>query len=431
MWINPVIENNQDYESYHGYAATDLYKIDPRFGDNELYKSLVKDCHSKQIKVIWDVVYNHWGNKNWLFQNLPDSNWVHWFKDFTRTNYRAEVLLDPYASDSDKNRMTNAWFDKHMPDLNQQDEHLAKYLIQNSIWWIEYAGIDAFRIDTYAYPDQQFMKHLNESIRKEYPDFVLFGETWVQGTPVQAWYTENCYLKKNYSSSLQGVTDFQLYYAITKGLNEKTGWEEGFSRIELTLSHDILYGDPTHLVTFLDNHDLSRYYSVIGEDFNKYKMGIALMYTLRGIPSIYYGTEILMKNFADPDAKVREDFVGGWKDDTMNKFNSSGRNAQENAAFEFCSALGNWRRMNKWIATAKLKQFVPEHNTYVYFRYDDSHMLMCIYNDSENEKEVEMGRYAECLKNKSSATNILTQQKELLNQNIKIPAKGFKLLMLE
>jgi neopullulanase len=431
LWINPLLENDQPYESYHGYAATDLYKIDPRFGTNELYKTLVEKCHERGIKMIWDVVYNHWGNENDLFVDLPDSSWVHWFPEFTRTSYRAEVLMDPYASETDKKIMTDAWFDKHMPDLNQQNPDLAKFLIQNSIWWIEYAGIDAFRIDTYAYPDQHFMKKLNESIRKEYPEFVLFGETWVQGTPVQGWFTEQVCFNKAYSSSLQGVTDFQLYYAITKGLTENFGWEEGFRRIELTLAQDVIYNNPNMLVTFLDNHDLSRYYSMMNENMENYKMGIALLYTLRGIPSIYYGTEILMKNYADPDAKVREDFPGGWPGDEVNKFVVAGRNEKEKEAFELCKKLGQWRKANPWIGKADLKQFVPNDDTYVYFRMYDQKMLMCVFNGNNEQKILDTRRFTECIKDASIGRDIISGMKINIGNSLTIGPNSFLLIELE
>jgi len=331
---------------------------------------------------------------------------------------------------ADKTLMSDGWFDKHMPDLNQQDPHLAKYLIQNSIWWIEYAGVDAYRIDTYAYPDQEFMKQLNEAVRKEYPNFVLFGETWVQGSAVQAFFTEDNGLNKSFSSQLQSVTDFQLYYAITKGLNEPFGWEESFRRIQMTLTHDILYKDPYRLVTFLDNHDLSRFYSVIGEDDAKFKMGIALLYTLRGIPCIYYGTEILMKNFCDPDSKVREDFPGGWQGDTSNKFTASGRTEKENEIFNFVKTIGQWRKANEWFGLSKLTQFVPEENTYVYFRYDDNHTLMCIYNGNEKEMSINLDRFSECIKDKRNAQDIITGEKFILEHSIKMPAKSVKLIEL-
>jgi glycosidase len=314
-----------------------------------------------------------------------------------------------------------------MPDLNQQSPTLARYLIQNSLWWIEYAGIDAFRIDTYAYPDQEFMAQLNTAIRREYPDFTLFGETWVQGSNVQSWFTENSPVSASLNSHLHGVTDFQLYYAITKGLNENFGWEEGFRRIELTLGHDHLYYKPNQNVTFLDNHDLSRIYSVLGEDFRKWKMAVALMYTLRGIPSIYYGTEILMKNFSDPDAKVREDFPGGWANDKTNKFLPSGRSKEENEAFEYIKTLGNWRKQNPWLGSAKLTQFVPENNTYVYFRTDGERVLMAIYNGNTTATSLELKRFSECLQGRSVGKDILTNQRIHLEDKIELAPQTFYL----
>ena len=430
LWLNPVIENDQPEESYHGYAATNLYKVDARLGSNEMYKRLTDSCHARDIKVVWDVVYNHWGNRHWMFRDIPDSNWFHWYPEFTRTTYRAEVLMDPYASNYDKSLMSNAWFDKHMPDLNQQDPWLARYLIENSLWWIEYAGIDAFRIDTYAYPDQQFMVNLDEAIRREYPDFFLFGETWVQGSPIQAWFVENSPTTKTFNSALHSVTDFQLYFAITKGLNEPFGWEEGLRRIELTLAHDILYRDPSKLITFLDNHDLSRFYSMVGEDSAKFTMGLAMLYTLRGIPCIYYGTEIGMKNFSNPDALVREDFPGGWPGDQRNAFQPEGRNLREKSFFQLCATLGKYREEHAWFGTSQLLQFVPENNTYVYFRYDDQHRVMCLYNLNESPAKIDLLRFAEKLQGANVATDILRGTTVELTESLVVPAKSFLLLEL-
>ena len=428
LWLNPVIENDQPEESYHGYAATNLYKVDARLGSNEMFKRLTDSCHARDIKVVWDVVYNHWGNRHWMFRDIPDSNWFHWYPEFTRTTYRAEVLMDPYASNYDKSLMSNAWFDKHMPDLNQQDPWLARYLIENSLWWIEYAGIDAFRIDTYAYPDQQFMVNLDEAIRREYPDFFLFGETWVQGSPIQAWFVENSPTTKTFNSALHSVTDFQLYFAITKGLNEPFGWEEGLRRIELTLAHDILYRDPSKLITFLDNHDLSRFYSMVGEDSAKFTMGLAMLYTLRGIPCIYYGTEIGMKNFSNPDALVREDFPGGWPGDQRNAFQPEGRNLREKSFFQLCATLGKYREEHAWFGTSQLLQFVPENNTYVYFRYDDQHRVMCLYNLNESPAKIDLLRFAEKLQGANVATDILRGTTVELTESLVVPAKSFLLL---
>ena len=430
LWINPVLINDQSYESYHGYATTDSYQIDPRLGSNELYKSLSEQCHARGIKMVMDVIYNHWGNEHILFKELPDSTWIHWFNSFTKTNYRAETLMDPYASNSDKNLMSKGWFDKHMPDLNQQNPTLANYLIQNSIWWIEYAGIDAFRIDTYSYPDQVFMKKLNNAILQEYPDFVLFGETWVQSTTVQSWFTQNSALSDPFNSELTSVTDFQLYFAITKGLMENFGWEEGFRRIEMTLGKDIAYKDPFMNVTFLDNHDLSRFYSVVNEDFDKWKMGISMMMTMRGIPSIYYGTEVLMKNYCNPDALVREDFPGGWPGDSLNLFDPAQRVGQVKEAYDYIYKLAQWRKNNPWFGRSQLMQFVPENNTYVYFRYDDGHTIMCAYSLNDKPVSLDLKRFEERIGNVKMAQSLITGKSMKLTDQLEIPAKGILILEL-
>lgn len=423
LWLNPVLENNQPKESYHGYAATDSYKVDPRLGSNEQFKTLVKTCQSKGIKLVWDVVYNHWGNEHHLFKSLPDSNWVHWFDTFTRTNYRSEVLMDPNASAQDKKIMTDGWFDYHMPDLNQQDPHLAKYLIQNSIWWIEYAGLDAFRIDTYPYPDQQFMANLNMTLKNEYPSLLIFGETWVQGSPVQAWFTKGQRLGQSFNSYLDGVTDFQWYFAVTKALNEGFGWEEGLRRIEMNFAHDYLYEDVNQNVTFLDNHDLGRFYSLIGEDFQKWKVGMSLLATTRGIPCLYYGNEILMTGFTNPDAHVRKDFPGGWPGDTLNLFNPDEMNALQRAAFDYTCKLFQWRKQNPWIGKAQTTQFVPEDNTYVYFRTAENKILMCIYNMDEKRKEIDLNRFRSVLGKRTSALDIISREKILLEEKMNIEGK--------
>jgi glycosidase len=401
LWLNPVQENNEPKESYHGYAMTDLYKVDPRLGTNEDYILLAEKLHTKKMKLVMDMVYNHWGDQHPLMLNRPFASWVNYWPEFTRTSYRAETLLDPYAAESDRNIMSNAWFDKHMPDLNQKDPHLARYLIQNTLWWIEYASLDAIRIDTYAYPDQNFMKKLNEAVLLEYPDFTLFGETWVQGSPIQAWYTGNNGFSDELNSSLGGVTDFQLYYAITEGLKEPFGWSNGLAKVQLTLTHDVLYEDPFRNVTFLDNHDLSRYFSVVNEDRDLWKMGMGMLLTLRGTPCIYYGSEILMKNFASPDGLVRSDFPGGWANDSVNKFSPKGRTVFENEAFNFIQTLAQWRRKNEWIGRSKLTQFVPKEGVYVYFRSSEKSSIMVVVNQNEKEMPLQLSRYKEMTTDKN------------------------------
>jgi neopullulanase len=396
LWLNPVQENNEPKESYHGYAITDHYRVDPRLGDNESYRHLVEKCHAKGLKMIMDMVYNHWGDKHYLNQRLPSLDWVHQQKEFQRTSYRANTLIDPHVAKGDLRIFTDGWFDRHMPDLNQQNLQLASYLIQNSIWWIEYANLDAFRIDTWLYSDATFMRNLLEAIFKEYPSFGVFGETWVQGVALQAFVTKN-HLDIKPAANLPGVTDFQLYDAINEALTKKMGWTEGVSRMYQTLAEDYLYADPQQNVIFLDNHDLSRYYSMVGEDLRKFKMGVAWLATMRGIPQVFYGTEILMKSWANPDARVRIDFPGGWQGDTQDKFQAAGRSTDENEAFDYMRSLLKWRRSKSCFRDGKLIHFVPADGIYVYFRMDAASRVMVVMNCNDTGKLLKLDRFAECL----------------------------------
>jgi neopullulanase len=406
LWLNPVQENNQPKESYHGYAITDHYKIDSRLGTNEDYKNLVQSCHQKKMKVVMDMVFNHTGNEHYLFKNKPGTDWFHNFNNFTRTNYRATAVMDPYASEYDKNLMQNGWFDKHMPDLNQQNKHVADYLIQNSIWWIETTGINGFRVDTWAYPDQEFMKKWTKDILNEYPNFTIFGEVWEHGPAIQAQFANNIYEGKN-KGSMPGIIDFELYYAINDALTKEFGWTEGAAKIYYTLAQDFLYKDPKKNVIFLDNHDLSRFTSMVDGDIEKFKSGIAFLLTTRGIPSIFYGTEILMKAWSNPDAKVRIDFPGGWPNDSINKFSDLGRRANEKEAYNCIKKLASYRKNCRAITDGKLIQFVPENGIYVYFRWYENQKVMVIMNTTNKTVDCETNRFKEILKDANTATNIL------------------------
>ena len=428
LWINPVQENDQPKESYHGYAITDHYKIDPRLGTNSLYKELVRECRENGLKMVMDVIYNHWGDRHYLQEDLPDPKWVHQWNTFTRTQYRAPTLMDPYAADIDKKRFTDGWFDHHMPDLDQTDPHLAAYLIQNTIWWIEYVGLEGLRIDTYAYPDQDFMQDLVAEVLKEYPNLGIFGETWVHGMGVQGWFTNNHGLHPDHHSNLPGVTDFQLYYALNDALNKKMGWTEGVARMYYTLAKDYIYTDPYKNVLFLDNHDLSRFYSVIGEDIDKFKMGLVWLMTMRGIPQIYYGTEILMKNFANPDGKVREDFPGGWKGDKFNKFEATGRTRGENEAYKFVQKLARWRKSKSAITSGKMTQFIPKDGLYVYIRHNDEGAVMVALNCSDQSNPLDMDRYTEILWPYTSGQDVMTGKKTLLTYEPELGPYQFMLL---
>jgi glycosidase len=429
VWINPLLTNDQPWESYHGYAATDHYEIDPRFGTLQEYKDLVNECHRSGIKVIKDIVFNHVGANHHLIQNLPGKDWIHVWPEFQKTSYRAPTLMDPYASDKDKKIMTDVWFDYHMPDLNQQNELLANFLTYNSIWWIEMTGIDAYRIDTYAYSDAEFMASWGKKIKKFYPKFTLFGETWVHGTPVQAHFTQNNNMNGDFNTELPAVTDFQLYYAINDALNKKQEWTDGVAKLYYTMAKDFVYEDPNRNVVFLDNHDLSRFYSMVGEDFDKWKMGIGWLMTTRGIPMLYYGTEILMTGYTDPDAKVRADFPGGWKSDVSDKFTKEGRTAQENEAYDYIQKLAKFRRKSRAITKGMTTQFVPEDGVYVYFRYTDSETIMVAMNTSDSEQDLDAERFTERIGNSESGVDVVTDETIQL-ENLKLPSKSLLILQL-
>ncbi|MFN0202131.1 MAG: glycoside hydrolase family 13 protein [Bacteroidia bacterium] len=432
IWMNPEIENNQPKESYHGYAATDLYKIDPRLGTNALYKEYVEACHKREMKVVKDVVFNHIGNEHWLYKDLPAKNWVHQFQEFTRTSYRSSTLLDPYAASADKKIMTDGWFDKHMPDLNQQEPHLAKYLIQNGIWWVEYSGLDCYRIDTYPYPDLDFMKNWVECLQKEYPNLGLFGETWVDEVAVQAYFVKNK-MNLGYNSPLPAVTDFQLYFASEKALNENPGWMDGVMKWYYVLAQDFIYQDANKNVTFLDNHDVSRCFAILQNDVDKMKMAWTFMLTTRGIPCMYYGTEVLMGNYWDwgNHDKVRQEFPGGWKDNPSNKFTEAGRDAKENDFFNYLRTLATWRKNHEVLYNGKLMQFLPQDGVYVYFRYNDKETVMTIINSNAKEMQLDTQRFAERMARFSSATNVITGENISDIKSMTLPAKTAWVLELK
>lgn len=431
LWLNPVLENDQPKTSYHGYAVTDNYKIDPRFGTNELYKKLVDDCHLRGMKVIKDLVHNHLGSKHWIIKDLPSKDWVHQWPTFTKSSFKDQVLFDPYAAANDKKQMTDGWFDVHMPDVNQANEFVKNYFTQSHIWWIEYAGLDGFRLDTYAYNDPVYMAEWGKAIKAEYPRFTFFAETWVHGVPNQAFFTQGNTINRGFDTELPGVTDFQALWGINEALNGKFGWDDGVNRLYTTIASDFVYQDATRNVVFLDNHDLSRFYSVVGENFDKYKSGIAWLLTTRGIPQLYYGTELLMKNFSNPDGLVRDDFKGGWAEDKVNKFISTGRTEKENEAFNFVRTLANYRKNNAVLQTGKLMQYVPENGIYVYFRYNADKTVMIIMNSNDKEEVLTTARFKERTSGFNRALNIISTTTINSLETLNIPAKTTLVLELQ
>lgn len=423
IWNTPELENDQPQASYHGYAVTDHYKIDPRYGSNELYKTFVEKSHEKGLKVIKDVVHNHIGSKHWIMKDLPFKDWVHQWPTFTKTTYKDQTLMDPYASETDKRLMSDGWFDFHMPDLNHSNSYVQNYLTQNHIWWIEYAGIDGLRLDTYHYNDLKYMADWAHKISAEFPRLTFFGETLVNSVVNQAFFTGGKTIGQKIDTHLPGITDVQIKDGIYETLNGKFDWTSGVNRLYSVLANDFVYQDAFRNVIFMDNHDMHRYYSMVGENFEKYKSGLALLLTTRGIPQIYYGTELLMKNFSNPDGMVREDFKGGWEGDKENKFTAAGRTQKENEAFEFVKKLANYRKNNSALQTGKLMQYVPENGIYVYFRYNQEKTVMVMVNSNDKEELISTARFYERINGFTKAKDIITGSLYNSIETIKLPAK--------
>jgi neopullulanase len=434
LWLTPLIENDQPLNSeggsmrssYHGYGFTNQYKIDRRFGGNEAYIKLVHAAHTHGIKIIQDAVYNHVGNKHFLFLDPPSKEWFNQWPSYTQTSYRDQPLIDEHAAKTDKEITVNGWFTPFLPDLNQRNPFVATYLIQYAIWAVEEFGIDGWRVDTYFYSDKDFLNRINKALYDEFPHISLFGETTTRSVVEQAFFMQNN-LNVAWKSNLQGVTDYEWFSGALSSLSGNSG-EELYSK----LVQDILYFDPMRNEIFLDNHDQDRFYSVIGEDFSKYKMGIALLLTQRGIPQLYYGTEILMKNRKIPsDAEVRKDFPGGWEGDSLNKFNADQRTALENEAYNYVKTIARFRKNSSAIRSGKLMQYVPSDGTYVYFRYDDNQTIMCVMNASDKEKQIDFSKYPDRIKKFLIATNIVDHTVYKIPGTFSIAGKQFLILELK
>jgi glycosidase len=429
LWMTPVIENDEDHRTEHGYSFTDHYKIDPRLGGEKTYLQLSEEVHKRGMKLIQDAVYNHVGSKNIFFLDQPEKDWFHQWPTYTGTSYKDQPLYDPYGSAIDKKIVSDGWFTQAMPDLNQSNPYVANFLIQHAIYCVEEFGVDGWRIDTYIYNDLPFMNRCNAALTEEYPKITMFGETWVHGTASQAYFAANN-ITTSFKSNLIGVTDFQaLFDGIQPAVNQAFGWTEGVTKLYSTLSNDFLYKNPMNNVIFLDNHDLTRFFSEVKEDVDKQRMGITWLLTCRGIPQMYYGTEILMKGEKNPlDGWVRLDFPGGWQRDKKNAFTQEGLTIQEKEVQEYTRKLANYRKQSSALKTGKMMQYVPADGLYVYFRYDDRHTVMCVMNTGDKEKKVNFSDYAERTTGFSKAVDI--ESGTLYGKDFSIPAKRMWVLEL-
>lgn len=439
VWFTPIFENDmpKEYGAYHGYAATDMYRVDRRFGSNEKYLELIDKAHENGMKVIMDMIHNHVGTHHWFIEDMPTSDWAHDLEEVGTTNFRTSTVMDPYASNYDVESTVKGWFVVDMPDLDQRNELVANYLIQNTLWWIEYSGIDGIRMDTHPYPYKEYMAEWSKRVYDEFPNFNMVGEAWMPNTPSTAYWQAGFPSPDGYESHLKSVTDFPLYSSITAGINEAPGWDTGISKLYFTLSQDFLFPDANLNVIFPGNHDLDRIFTVMGEDYDKYTMALTFILTTRGIPQLYYGDEILMTG-GGPDGLKRKDFPGGWDEDSINAFTENGRAELEEEtgfpvveAHDFLTRVATWRMNKDVIHNGKLTHFIPENNVYVYFRHNDEETVMVVLNALDEPQSLDLIRFSELMEGYQSGYDLISNHTFQIEESLEVGPMQSMIIELE
>lgn len=430
IWLNPVLENAMPRGSYHGYATTDFYAVDPRLGSNESYRELVTAARGKGIGTIMDMIVNHAGSQHWWTDDLPTTDWYNFPDERTVTSNFRTTIQDPYASEYDKVAFANGWFSNSMPDLNQQNRLLADYLTQNAIWWTEYLGLAGIRMDTYSYPDKQFMSQWTQRIIDEYPGINIVGEEWSTSPSIVSYWQRGKENHDGYESWLPSVMDFPLQTALTEALTQAPKeWGSVWTPVYEILGHDFLYPDPFNLVIFPDNHDMSRIYTQLDEDDQLFRMAMVFYLTMRGIPQIYYGTEILMSHpGTESHGAIREDFPGGWPSDERNAFTGKGLSKKQRKAQQFVQRLLNWRKDAEVIHSGGLMQYSPMRDVYAYFRYDNQDTVMVVFNRGEDGVDLDLKRFSERLHDSESAVDVLSGETYDLRSSLALEPRSVLLL---
>ena len=436
IWPTPLLEDNAPRESYHGYAASDYYHIDPRFGTNELYREFVSKAHEKGLKVIMDIVTNHCGTEHWWMNDLPFADWIHQFPEYTGTNVCFSTNMDPNASKKDLEIQESGWFVPSMPDMNLDNPFVLNYFKQWAVWWAEYSGLDGFRVDTYPYNEKEPMSRWCRAITDEYPNFNIVGECWTSSIPQLAYWQKDVPNRDGFNSNLPAVMDFPLHDALRMGLNEGAGWGCGMTRVYEVLSHDFLYADVNNLLVFAGNHDTDRIGDVVGKNPKKLKLAMTMMATMRGIPQIFAGDELM---FVSADRSqghggLRVDFPGGWPGDKVNLFTHEGREAQRvntdgkavypgqaEQLFDYASRLFNWRKTAEVIHTGRTLHFIIRDNTYAFFRYNDSKAVFVFINNSNEDKTVPWSYYSEISDGLTGGVDVLTGTPVTIDDSTVVP----------
>lgn len=430
LWTTPLFDNNDVKYSYHHYGCSDYYKIDPRFGKNEDYPRLAETCHANGLKLIIDIVPNHCSSAHWWMKDKPATDWFNEWTEYTSSNYRMTTWTDPHAAQSDLHKLTHGWFAPNMPDLNLTNPLVFDYLRQVYTFWIEYANIDGIRVDTYPYNDIRIAANFIQQIRNEYPRMNVVGECWVKTPAETAYYQSGNNNKDEFDSRLTSVMDFCLKDVFATAYNEDSGWDTGVNRFYSHFAQDFVYPDTNMLMIFLDNHDIDRYATAVKGDVSKYKMALAMLLTSRGYPQLYYGTEIMLDGKAGTYEGARYDFPGGWPGDKRNAFTREGRTKNENEIFDYTRTLLNYRKNNTVLQNGKMKQFIPENDIYVYFRYNNDKTVMIIANNNSSDKELTTSRFTEALGKKNQAIEITSGKKISLSDRISVPGKSVWILEL-
>jgi glycosidase len=436
IWPTPLLINDMESSSYHGYAMTDFYQVDPRFGSLDEYINLAKQANDRGIKLIMDQVANHCGSEHWWMKDLPFTNWVNFQNEFennkeiSNSNHRRTSNQDLYASKKDQELMSNGWFVKAMPDLNQKNPFLATYIIQNSIWWIETLGLGGIRQDTYPYSNKEFMADWAGAIMNEYPNFSIVGEEWSLNPLIVGYWQDGAKNKDGYKSNLSSTMDFPMQRAIVNALNEEESWDRGLVKIYEGLANDFSYAKPDDMMIFMDNHDMDRVFTQLHQDIVKTKMALSYILTLPRIPQIYYGTEILLENSAKPGdhGLIRTDFPGGWQEDSVNAFTGQGLTNEQLDMQSFLRTVLNYRKNSEAIHTGKTIHFAPENGTYTIFRILDDEIVMLILNKNDQPITLDISRFEEIGIKGKKFKNILTDAEFTISDFLNLETKGFVLL---
>ena len=431
LWPTPMLENNQPQYSYHGYAITDLYRTDPRMGSNEDFRALSQEAKAKGVGIVMDVVLNHIGSRHWWMRDLPAKDWINNGAKFAPTNHRRTTIQDPHAAPADREAFTNGWFVDAMPDLNQRNPHLARYLIQNTLWWIEYAGLSGIREDTFGYADTQFLGDWAKAVLDEYPNFAMVGEEWSINPAVVAHWQRGKQNASGHVPHMPSMMDFPVHIALRNALVQPEGAETGWVGLYEMLANDFVYPDPDALVVFAENHDTPRLFAHLDGDLAAWKLGMAYLATVRGTPQFYYGSEVLLRGPKERnDGQLRADMPGGWTGDAADAFTGTGLSAAQREAQDYTRALFDWRKRTPLLHTGKLTHFAPLDGVYVYFRHDGAKAVMVALNRNAGATSLPLDRFDAFLRG-HGARDALTGKPVTLGKTLELPAMSATLLEIE